>query len=89
MRFPHPFNAVRLPDASGATNCASWSAIDEKVRVHNLAKRVAMLPNKIARNDYVAELATKHKHKPDFIVRFKRLVKWYWRAQRKLQQSQG
>lgn len=77
-----------LPDATGDVSCPAWRRADEMARVHNLAKRVALLPHKDARNAYVAEMAEKHRYKPEFMARFRRLVKWYWRSQR-AKQRQG
>lgn len=88
MKFPHPINASPLPSVKLDFNCPAWRKSDSQVRIHNMAKRAALLPNKDARNAYLAELAKVHK-KPEFIAFFKRLMTWYWRAQRKLQRTQG
>ena len=87
MNLPHPFNASPLPPAGDGNYSPAWRRHDERARVHNLARRVAMLPNKIARNDYLQEMAKKHP--PHFLDRFRRLVRWYWQRQRQLQRAQA
>lgn len=88
MMLPDPFNPTPLPASTEDFNCPAWRRADEKARVHNLARRLALLPHKEARADALAELAEKHRFKPDFVARFKRIVKWYWRAQRARQKQQ-
>jgi len=61
---------------------ARWKRVDEKIRVHNLARKIALMAHKEARRDFVDGL---EKHKPEFIARFKRVMTWYWRSQRKRQ----
>ena len=86
--MPDAFKANRLPTFPAGANpapdlVARFQAIDGKCRMHNMARRIAMLPHKEARNMYLGEL----KMAPALIERIKRLVRWYWRSQRKKQRA--
>jgi hypothetical protein len=90
VKFPHPITPSQLPEHQGLSTMGraqrrEWAHLDGKVKTHNMAKRIALLPHKDARNSYVNELAVKHH--PETIARLKRLIVWYWRAQRKLQRA--
>lgn len=89
VKMPDAFRANRLPifPAGGDVDpdcLKKFKALDGKCRMHNMARRIAAMPSKDARNDYMAGL----KHAPPVIEKFKQLVRYYWRQQRKKQAAQ-
>ena len=93
VKMPDPFKANRLPTFPAGANpapdlVARFQAIDSKCRMHNMARRIAMLPHKEARDMYWGELKmAPASMAPALIERLKRLARWYWRAQRKKQRA--
>jgi hypothetical protein len=91
VKLPDPFKTIPLVDypwngkVAPDGGSAAWIKLDGKIRVHNLARKVALIAHKDARRQMVMDLA--QHHAPEFIERFKRLVAWYWRRQRRLQQQ--
>jgi hypothetical protein len=103
MRLPDPF-APRKFRSVPPKDAANWDAAmkkfhrkDSQVRMHALANHVAALPGKVARQEYVAQMAAKlpeiraedRARNAKFISQFKKLVVWYWRARRKTKTQQG
>ncbi len=83
MRLPDPFKGNRFPQFPrdmDPRDRKKLLAVDGKIRMHNLARYVARLPDVDSRRRYVRDMAKKHK--PPIMTRFSRLVKWYWRSQR-------
>ena len=104
MKFPHPIKphpAPAHPDRTPGsctytvTDTAAhrrYLAKDSQWRMHNIAKHVALMPNKSARQVYCEQVEKKLPlmaigEAGNWMARFRRLVIWYWRGQRKLQQQ--
>ena len=91
VKMPDPFKMIPLVDYPWSGQVAppggsdAWIKLDQKIRVHNLARKVALIAHKDARRQVVMDL--ERHHGAVFIERFKRLVAWYWRRQRRLQQQ--
>jgi hypothetical protein len=90
VKLPDPFKMIPLVDYPWSGQVAppggsdAWIKLDAKIRVHNLARKVALIAHKDARRQVVTDMAAHHQ--AEFIEHFKRLVAWYWRRQRALQQ---
>lgn len=89
MRFPDAFKPTPLIPWHGIADpdaIAKWHRLDGKIRLHNMARRVALIASKAARRGYLEELSAKHP--ADFMTRFRRCTTWYWRRQRFLRDQQ-
>jgi hypothetical protein len=95
---PSPVHPDRVPGSctyrvTDAVAHRRYLAKDSQWRLHNLARHCARLPNKTARESYVLEVEEKLPaldagKKKRFMAKFRGVVVWYWRGQRKLQQLQ-
>lgn len=88
VKMPDVFRASRLPifpagDEVGPDCLKKFKALDSKVRVHNMARRIAALPSKAMRNEYMAAL----KHAPPVIEKIKKFVRYYWHRQQQKKTS--
>jgi hypothetical protein len=79
--------AVTYPDTRDAAVIRAWAALDAKIKMHNMARTCAGLPNKGARNAWLGEVQ-KH-HGAAFAARIKKLTARYWRERNRLLAAQG
>ena len=90
MRLSHPSKPTPLVPWHGIPDpdaIKKWQRLDGKIRMHNLARWVLRKPTIEERRMALDQM--EKRHKPDFMARFKRLVKHYWRRQRALQQRKA
>lgn len=82
MKMPDPNIPTRLVDyPHDPALHYQWIELDAKIRLHNLAKGIARLPHREARNRFLDEMRQHHSEGTLAVLR--KLVARYWREQRR------
>lgn len=84
MKLPNPRKANRLPAYPGGTDKDvqhRFMALDAKVRKHNMARRVAAMTSLEDRQVWLRGMDKRFGKV--FMEQFRKLVSWYWAAQRR------
>lgn len=87
MKMPDPNLPTRLVDYPKDPSLhEAWLDLDAKIRMHNLARGIARLPHREARNQFLAGMELHHTDST--LAKLRKLIAHYWREQRRRVQRQ-